>query len=346
MTLMDEGEPMDVQRPVPGQGPTPGGPVVVSDAQAESFLVARFGREVGGISRVGHGEWSKAYGFRHGGSEYIVRFSALLEDFAKDRLASRYASPSLPIPRIVEIGEALGGFYAISERASGDYLDALDYRQMREVLPVLFAVLDAARLVDVSAWAGYGLWGADGMAPHPTWQAALLSVADDRPTSRTHGWRARLATSPTGSGSFEEALGYLRALVDYAPAERHLVHSDLLNYNVLVSGDRVTAVIDWGCALYGDFLYDVAWFSFWSPWYPAWQGIDFAREAAHHYQSIGLDVPHLEERLRCYEVHIGLAAQAYSAFKGRWAELEATAKQTVEIARGSRRGPRQDKVGY
>ncbi len=40
--------------------------------------------------------------------------------------------------------------------------------------------------------------------------------------------------------------------------------------------------------MYGDFLHDLAWFAFWSPWYPAWENIDFPHEAAHHYESIGL----------------------------------------------------------
>jgi hygromycin-B 4-O-kinase len=326
------GRRVEIEQPSPARGSTPGGPGPVSDAQAEAFLVARFGREVSAVASVGHGEWSKAYAFRRAGTDYIVRFSALEEDFAKDRLAARYGSRALPIPRIIEVGDAFGGFYAISERASGGYLDALGQAQMREMLPALFAALDAARLVDLSASAGYGAWGADGTAPHPTWQAALLDVANDRPTDRTHGWRARLAASPTGSRPFEEALGHLRALVDSCPEERHLIHSDLLNYNVLVSGDRITAVLDWGCSMYGDFLYDVAWFSFWSPWYPAWQGIDFRREAARHYESIGLDVSRFEERLRCCRVHIGLVAQAYNAFRGRWAELDATARRTLEVA--------------
>jgi hygromycin-B 4-O-kinase len=323
----------DIEQPASAHGAPPGGPPVVSDAQAAAFLVARFGPDVSAVSSIGRGEWSKAYAFRRAGSDYVVRFSALQEDFAKDRLAARHGSRDLPIPRIVEVGEALGGFYAISDRASGGYLDALGQAEMRAVLPALFAALDAARRVDLSAAVGYGIWGADGTAPHPTWQAALVDAANDRPTDRTHGWRERLAASPTGSGPFEEAIGHLRALVAYAPEERHLIHSDLLNYNVLVSGDRITAVLDWGCSMYGDFLYDVAWLCFWSPWYPAWHGIDFGREAARHYESIGLDVPHFEERLRCCQVHIGLGGQAYSAFKGRWADLEATARRTLEVAR-------------
>jgi hygromycin-B 4-O-kinase len=200
------------------------------------------------------------------------------------------------------------------------------------MLPALFAALDAARRVDLSASIGYGSWGADGNAPHQSWRAALLAIADDRPGERTHGWRERLVASPTGSGPFDEALARLDALVPDDAQERHLIHSDLLNYNVLVEGGRISAVIDWGCAMYGDFLYDLAWFEFWSPWYAAWRGIDFRSETADHYASIDVTVPRFEERLTSCQIHIGLAAQAYNAFKERWDALEETARRTIEVA--------------
>ena len=40
---------------------------------------------------------------------------------------------------------------------------------------------------------------------------------------------------------------------------RHVIHGDLLNRNILVDGERINAVLDWGNALYGDHLYDAAW---------------------------------------------------------------------------------------
>jgi hygromycin-B 4-O-kinase len=310
----------------------------VSAVQAASFLAARFGPEIDQITKVGQGEWSTAYGFRRDGAEYVIRFGAYFEDFAKDRLAAGFSSKDLPIPAITDTGEAFGGFYAISERAYGGTLDELDAEQLRTVLPSLFAALNAARQADVSATTGYGGWDGNGTAPYPSWREALLDVAIDRPTQRTHGWRERLVASPTGPGPFDEALGYFQTLVDNCPEERHLIHADLLNRNVLVADGRLTAVLDWGCAQYGDFLYDLAWLLFWQPWYPAWRDVDFQGAAERHNQQIGLEVPHLEERLRCYQVHIGLDAQAYNAFKGqeRWAALEATARRTLAMAKSSR----------
>jgi hygromycin-B 4-O-kinase len=313
--------------------------LISTAAHAEAFLVEHLGGDIRDLMPVGHGEWSKAYTFAHGGGEFVVRFSAFDADFLKDRLAASYASARLPIPPILDIGPSSDGFYAIAPRASGAFLDALDGTQLRRLLPAFFAGLDAAREVNLSTSTGYGQWGADGSAPYRSWRAMLLDVASDPLESRTHGWHARLNASPTGSGKFEQALEKFRDLVSVCPEQRNLIHADLLNYNVLVDDQRLSAVIDWGCSMYGDFLYDVAWLAYWAPWYPAWDGIDFAAEAARHYAAIGLEIPDLEARLQCYMVHIGLGAQAYNAFKGesRYEALEATARRTLELASASTR---------
>jgi hygromycin-B 4-O-kinase len=307
--------------------------MIIDVDQVEAFLATRFGRASHDVVPLGAGVWSKAFAFQRAGRDYVVRFGAHHEDFAKDRFAARFSCPALPIPCVVELGGAFGAYYAISERLFGGYIDDVDETQMRALLPSLFSALDAARLADLSGTAGYGGWGGDGNAPYPSWRAALLDVAHDRPADRIHGWRERLAASPLGIGPFEEAYGHLQALAGRLPEGRHLIHSDLLHNNVLVAGERITSVLDWGCALYGDWLYDLAWFCFWQPWYPAWQRIDFQAEAARHYASIGLDVPSFEERLCACQIHIGLASQAYLAYAGNGTDLQDTVEHTLAIAK-------------
>ena len=51
-----------------------------------------------------------------------------------------------------------------------------------------------------------------------------------------------------------------------------------------------------------------------------------------HYAAIGLDVPHVEARLRCCQIHIGLAGQAYLAYAGHWTDLQDTARRTLDVA--------------
>ena len=317
-------------------------PEAVNAASAAAFLAERFGGEIDAVEHLGTGAWSKAFGFRHAGDELVVRFGALREDFDKDQRAARFNGPGLPVPRVPEVGEAaaigavgraIGGYYAISQRLYGEYIDGVDGEQMRALLPSLFRALDALRLADVSDTRGYGSWGADGSAPFPSWRAFLVDSHTDSPERRTHGWRARLAGSPTGAGPFDEAFRVLQSLAPALPEDRHLIHSDLLHFNVLVTGDQITGVLDWGCGLYGDFLYDLAWCCFWAPWFPAWDGIDFEAEAAKHFAQIGLEVPSFGERLRACQLHIGLDGQSYQAFVGRWDDLAQTAARTLEIAR-------------
>lgn len=299
--------------------------------RATAFLVQRFGSGVAGVEPIGFGEWSKAFAFRLDGSDLVVRFGRQRESFEKDRLAMAFAASDLPIPRISEIGEALGGWYAVSERAAGRFLDDLSGEELRSVLPSLFDALDEMRRADVSRSIGYGGWGADGDAPFDSWPAFLLdiTVADDRPD----GWRVALAGSSTGIGPFDEAAARLAELVRHCPAERRLIHSDLLHWNVLVDGGHISAVVDWQCAMYGDFLYDVAWLAFWAEWNPAWSGIDWPAEAERHYRTIGLAVPALAERMHAYRIHIGLDGLRYNAYMGRWDEVALVAERTLTVAR-------------
>lgn len=298
-----------------------------------SFLRTRFGDEVADVQALRDGAWSRAFSFRLGGRDFVARFSASADDYKKDRVMAAHASADLPIPRILDISETLDGFCAVSERAFGDSLDDLDGPLLRRVLPSLFAMLDAVRAVDVAEATGFGSWDADGNAPHATWAGALLATGDPANATRIPGWRAALDLSPTGSAAFVETYSRLEQLVETIPNTRYLVHSDLLNHNVLVESDRVSAVLDWGNAMAGDFLYDIAQLDFWAPWYPAWDGIDIQQEAARHYAAIGLDVPGYAERIRCYQVHIGLDHLAYNAFKGRWDELDRLARHTLAVVR-------------
>ena len=111
------------------------------------------------------------------------------------------------------------------------------------------------------------------------------------------------------------------------------MHSDLLNRNAFVSDGRVTALIDWHCAMYGDFLYDLAWLTFWASWHPGVKAADFRASASHRYADFGLVVPDFDARMRCYELHIGLRHLVYNAWRDDGANLEGTARRTLEVIR-------------
>ena len=299
-----------------------------------AFLEGRF-EGVRDIEAFGGGEWSSAFGFRSGEQDYVARFGQYRVDYEKDRVASRYAGPALPIPAVIEVGEAFDGAYAVSERLFGDPLDQLSEAGFRRALPSVLGMLDALRLADVSWASGYGMWGTDGAAPHASWRDFLLGVRDfdGEPAGRVAGWWDLLRSRPGAEAAFEAGYSELEALAAGVPEDRHLLHTDFVGDNVRVLGDRVTAVVDWGNAAYGDFLYDLARFDFWRPWYPDWGAVDVIAAARDYFREHDIEVSEFDARLRCYELHIGLDAQAYDAFTQRWDELERSAARTLEVAR-------------
>lgn len=318
----------------------------VDPAQARAFLSAALDREVTELREIASGEWSQAFSFVAGAEAKIVRFGARPDDFLLDRFAAQLAARSpraaLPIPRVSQIGEGLDLHYAVSDRHFGEFLEGGSEQQMRRKLPALFATLDALREIDTSATSGFGPWLTDGSGAYATWRGALLDVVVDRPGARIHGWRAKLASRPAAEDSLLTGFAYLEQSVARCPELRHVIHSDLIHQNVLVLNDRISAIFDWGCAMYGDFLYDLAWLTFWSPWHPELRHIELRGLARAHYREIGLEVPDFEARMRCCELHIGLAAQAYNAFTERWEELEQSGRRTLECAAGLRELQRPD----
>jgi hygromycin-B 4-O-kinase len=298
---------------------------------AERFLRGRLGRDVVGVELVGEGAWSRCFGFVEADRELVVRFGRFLDDFEKDRRAGAFTTPALPIPQVIEIGDAFDGHFAISTRAHGRPLEDSTTAEWIAVLPALWSALDAIRRADISDTTGYGGWDSSGHGPHLSWRDFLLAVDVDSPPRRTHGWRRKLIDSPVGDRPFRAGLAKLAELADAGANERHLIHADLINRNVLVEDGRLTGVFDWGCSSYGDFVYDLAWLEFWSPWHPALEAIDIHAAAIRHFASTDFTVDDLAARLRCCMLHIGLDHQAYCAHTGDEAALIAITEQTTAL---------------
>jgi hygromycin-B 4-O-kinase len=296
----------------------------IDSAQAEAFLISQFDLTSSQVEQIGEGAWSRCFGFRRGNQELAIRFGLHVDDFQKDQLAAAYRAPDLPIPEVLAIGEAFEGYYAISTRVYGAPLESVNAAQWHSLLPSLATTLDAIRMADVAATSGFGGWGDTGDAPHTSWSGHLLTVCNDTPDRRTHGWRERLATFPEGDAALTWGFERLKQVVtDSVP--RCLIHGDLINRNVLVSGPSITGVFDWGCACYGDHLYDLAWFEFWSPWSPELDVQALRLELERRWQTAGYVPHHKEERLMACYLHIGLDHLAYNAYLGDWATLAATA---------------------
>jgi hygromycin-B 4-O-kinase len=294
--------------------------------QARAFLTQHLGTEPSKVAPLGVGAWSQCFGFVHEDRDLVIRFGKYVSDFEKDQLAHRYANPDLPIPELLEIGAALDGYYAISTRVHGVPLESVPAAQWRALVPAVVAALEAMRTADLSGSTGFGGWGADGHAAHPDWRSRLLEVAEDRADQRGYGWRAALATSAEGQATFDWGLDLLQQVADDT-VPRSLLHCDLTNRNVFVEGGRITGVFDWGCSVYGDHLYDLAWFEFWAPWHPGLNVAQLRSELERRWRAVGYAPADKETRLMACYLHIGLDHLAYNAYRGDWSALTATAER-------------------
>ena len=283
-------------------------------ARVRALVREQFAGEVADLCPLAGGEFSRAFAFTVDDQAYVVRvspFAHAAEAFAKDAYAGRhFASPALPIPRVVTIGRCADGHFAISERVAGRRLDELSPAERRALLPATLDTFAAIAQADVSASRGYGAWDADGHGRAASWHDFLAAIIENQTDGFYQDWHALFGTSFLERDVYEAVYRRMLQLAAYCPAERALLHCDYHFDNVLADGRRITGVIDWGNACYGDPLYDVAWLGWW-----------FVKEgnleAATLLRRRHAAAPHFAERIACYECHLGLDDLRFYARTGR-----------------------------
>ena len=296
-----------------------------SDAEVLGFLRAHHGAEAADLQHLGGGFWSAAYGYRIGDEELVLRINDAPDGFRADEQAMRYASPGLPVPALLAIGQAFGRWFAISSRHHGRFLEEVAAEEAHILGPTVVDLLAALREVPDS--------GVDA----PPWHDFLMDGITDVPGRHTSGWRAKVASDPAADHTFRETDSRIRALLDACPDRRQLVHSDLLHYNVLVtpSADAVTAVFSWKCSTWGDALYDLAWCTFWGRWHEGIGALDLWSRVTPT-----LPAPEMVDagiRHHVYELQIGASHLGWFATLGDDDNVAWTARQLDEILE---RGPR------
>lgn len=302
---------------------------------ARDFVAQQRGATVTGAEPLTGGAWSRAYGIDTADERLVLRLAERADDFHADWLAGALASEKLPVPEVLGMGECDLGHWCLSRRVEGQFLDDLSGPELLETMDSLFDVLDALRTADTSASHGYGGWDASGNAPCASFAEHLVAGTESEAGERLDGWRRKLDAIDGLTDLYLAGVDEIRGRLDVLPLRRQVIHQDLINRNVRVLDGRITGVFDWGCAMYGDHLYDVAWFDFWKPWYPAWAEVDLVGELLRRFDAVGADLTDVAERLRLYRLHIAVSHLKY----GAWADsphLPEVADATRAELEGSR----------
>ncbi|HLI01967.1 MAG TPA: hypothetical protein VKV06_14360 [Acidimicrobiales bacterium] len=307
--------------------------------EVSAFLTDRHGQPVADLERLKGGAWSSAWSYRVGGEELVVRFGPDRSWYEADRMAMAFAGPDLPVPEVRDVGSTADGqAYAISVRHFGRFLEDTPVELAGAMAPTLTRLLVALRSVPAPANVAV-VWHQPATSP-TSWRDFLLDSLADDPGKVVHGWSTALAADPELAALADATTRRIREVIDACPERRDLVHSDLLYGNVLLSptAEAAEAVSSWKCSVRGDFLYDAAWCSFWSPWHPGVAAADplSGLLAAPAIRAEPASLVDGAVRHHCYELQIGFTHLGWNLWTDNQEALAGTAKRLREVLE---RGP-------
>ena len=290
----------------------------ISVGDAREFLHEHIDPGAESVELAGEGTWSRCFGYSSNGDHRVIRFGRQKADFLCDQKAASFDSQQLPVPKFFGIGEAFGGYYAITSRVFGTALEFCSPDEWNRTVTSAAAAIEAMRVLPTDEASGWGLWS--DAHEYPTRRDYLLAVIRDDESRRTRGWTDSLRTSPTGQETFDWGYELMARFADVG-VPKSVVHGDLINRNVYVDSGRVTGLFDWGCATYNDHLYEIALLQFWAPWHPSLDFTLLYAELDQQWKSIGYIPEFVRERFLVCHLHIGLDHLQYLAYIQDWETL-------------------------
>lgn len=221
-------------------------------------------------------------------------------EVAAMRLAATNAA--IPLPAVLaadDSGEVCDAPYFLMSFAEGRTLDQLASGMDPAALAAVHRSVGAI-VREINGFTGpwFGCPGHPGLQA-PTWREAFTgligSVLDD-------GAAKGVVYGPS-IDELRSVVDHHAHVLDHVTVPR-LVHWDVWDGNVVVDGDRVTAIIDFERALWGDPLMEVQFRRFREPVTDAMRGYGWTTFT-----------PHEERRSQLYGLHLALVMKTECAFR-------------------------------
>ncbi|KRG14871.1 aminoglycoside phosphotransferase family protein [Lederbergia galactosidilytica] len=279
--------------------------------EATDKLTDLFKEQVTNVTAIEMGELSRVFSFNHQQNEYVIHFKRDRYSFDKAKyMFETYSSAALPIPKLIEIGSLSGMYYAISEKALGQPISKWDEEnKVDSILNQLADHFTYMSQIPIDPNIGFGTLTEKGIASQKSWQEALMHFFDPAQLGFHHNWTNLYTISFLEKTLFTEGFNTMMSLAEYSPVEPHLVHGDFHLGNMLSDGQKVTGIVDWEMAMYGDFMFDLAGLHFWAP------HLEFPQRVRKSWIESGKNIPYFEERLRCYLLLKGIDGLRFYAKK-------------------------------
>jgi hygromycin-B 4-O-kinase len=283
----------------------------IDDSTAARVLEGCVGEKALEVSRVSSGLISATFQCLAQTGTFIVQFNEpdLAEGLTVERrFKERLRKAGVPLREVIGDGMHEGLKWTVTKKAPGKRMTSLDSVDYEAALPSVFDTLLAISGVDVSDWDGYGWFNENGQGMWETWAAHLFFVQEEEPEGMFYGsWHSLFDTTFLERGRFEEYFSEMARLSKGLSPPRQLVHGGFGYDNVLVEKRKVSAVLDWQDARFGDSLLDLAYADFWP------SGFDLTDMFQSHCEARGVRHDDYHRRVRCYKYYIGLDAMRFFA---------------------------------
>jgi hygromycin-B 4-O-kinase len=283
------------------------------------YLKNNFDDSVSNLEFINGGEMSQAFSFQISKGNFIIRVNTSSRSFYKDQKAFEiFGNKGIPIPKIIKIGQIDDVYhFAISEKAEGKHITSLTEEEYTKTLSSLLKIMDDIHALDIKSTKGFGKWNLEGNGIHDTWKEFILAV-NEFPNKEN-----LFETSFLEKDVWVEVYSKIEKLSEFCPEERFLVHGDYGNNNAVSDGKRVTGVFDWADSLYGDYLYDIAWITFWL------KKTERIKEIEDYYKA--KNITNFKERLLCYKLRIGLSSLSFYAYSNQKDKYDSIKQRTLNL---------------
>lgn len=263
------------------------------------------------VRRISSGQISSTFECVGKKESYVVQFTE--PDMAagldiERRFGQRLAQAGIPLRAVICDGAHDGLRWTVTRKVLGERMTALRADVYEESLPAVFDTLLALSSIDVGDSTGYGWLDANGQGGWQTWEGHLSFVQDEEPEQMFYGkWHGLFEATFLERPRFEGYFRRMTRLLEGVQAPRRLVHGGFGYDNILVHEGKVSAVLDWQDARFGDPLFDVAYLDFWP------SGIDLVNRFEAHCGKRGALPEDYRSRVKCYKYYIGLDAMRFFA---------------------------------
>jgi hygromycin-B 4-O-kinase len=222
--------------------------------------------KAGKVEPLEQGQIASTFVCTIGGDQLIVQFNKpnMATSYRKELFfGRRFAEAGIPVRQVVGSGTHDGLVYTVAKKVAGRSLSDLEPAVYRNALPSVFQTLLALESLDVSDTTGYGWFDERGNAPYDSWLGHLCQVREEEPGAFYGNWHEMFERTFLDRKTFETYYEKMATICESLNVPRLLVHGGFGYDNVLVEDDKVSAVLDWQDARFGDPLMDIAYMDFW-----------------------------------------------------------------------------------